>query len=377
MNIVKTYSLTNFNKERCMINKIKKILVPQCLSILSPSKKAFTLAEVLITLGIIGVVASITMPSLMINVNKKQWETASDLFQKELRESLKNMNTAQVISGHPNTLSFVNELANHYKINKICKNNELQNCFSKTVYWGAGEATPEEVDMSEITQASHFGLQDWNTELIGVQFANGVTGLVAYNPTCSGDPLSNQFNGTNCISMLYDTSGYKSPNTLGKDLGNYGVIKQLGGLVCAFEIGGTCFTTLAFTADPISKAECEAIKGNLGIKACYYDDDYWAGAVKQCGGVDKLASPEEVALVAQYIYGSNAIGPKEEVDGGITLDPLKVASLGLPTGNVSLSIGSNDEHDEYSVSFTRYFSTSFTWINSGPRTVTTSMFCVK
>ena len=43
-----------------------KFLVPQCPSILVPLKKAaFTLAEVLITLGIIGIVAAMTMPSLI------------------------------------------------------------------------------------------------------------------------------------------------------------------------------------------------------------------------------------------------------------------------------------------------------------------------
>lgn len=38
-------------------------------------KKAFTLAEVLITLGIIGVVAALTIPTLVNNYRKKQFET--------------------------------------------------------------------------------------------------------------------------------------------------------------------------------------------------------------------------------------------------------------------------------------------------------------
>lgn len=38
-------------------------------------KNAFTLAEVLITLGIIGVVAAMTIPTLMINYRKTAWAT--------------------------------------------------------------------------------------------------------------------------------------------------------------------------------------------------------------------------------------------------------------------------------------------------------------
>ena len=40
---------------------------------MSKTKKGFTLAEVLITLTIIGIVAAITLPSLLVNVNEKAW----------------------------------------------------------------------------------------------------------------------------------------------------------------------------------------------------------------------------------------------------------------------------------------------------------------
>ena len=54
----------------------RKFLVPYCLSNLVSSKKAaFTLAEVLITLGIIGIVAAMTIPTLVANYQKKVLKT--------------------------------------------------------------------------------------------------------------------------------------------------------------------------------------------------------------------------------------------------------------------------------------------------------------
>lgn len=44
-------------------------------AIINGMKKAFTLSEVLITLGIIGAVAALTMPSLMNNIRNKQYES--------------------------------------------------------------------------------------------------------------------------------------------------------------------------------------------------------------------------------------------------------------------------------------------------------------
>lgn len=54
-------------------------------------KKGFTLAEVLITLGIIGVVAAMTMPVLIANYNKKAWVTQLQKTYSTLEQGLQLM----------------------------------------------------------------------------------------------------------------------------------------------------------------------------------------------------------------------------------------------------------------------------------------------
>ena len=44
-------------------------------------KKAFTLAEVLITLGVIGVVAAMTIPGMITNYQKKTFLSDTTLFK--------------------------------------------------------------------------------------------------------------------------------------------------------------------------------------------------------------------------------------------------------------------------------------------------------
>lgn len=51
-------------------------------------KKAFTLAEVLITLGIIGVVAALTIPTLMANHRKKVVETRLSKFYSTINQAI-------------------------------------------------------------------------------------------------------------------------------------------------------------------------------------------------------------------------------------------------------------------------------------------------
>lgn len=50
-------------------------------------KKAFTLAEALITLGIIGVVAAVTIPAVVANVNQQEYKTG-------LRKAVSTLNSA-------------------------------------------------------------------------------------------------------------------------------------------------------------------------------------------------------------------------------------------------------------------------------------------
>ena len=318
--------------------------------------QGFTLAEVLITLGIIGVVAAMTIPTLVQNYNERVWRTGTEVFNRKLEEALKTMNAQSTLAGHTTTESFVEELSKHFKTNKICQNNELLNCFSDVVYWGGGEATPEEVDMSIIKTAKNFGQNDWNTNIVGVQFANGVSALIAYNPTtgdkaCTQDPYSNQITGSDCLAILYDTSGAKSPNTSGKDLRANENVTKLG-KACAFEINKTCYAITPFPPTPITKAECESLKDNLGIQNCKYNSDYWAGAVKQCGGVSKMPSATQLSEIANYIYRAN----------DKTLDTDKATSLGfILSASDSFYAWTGEENtDEYA--YGRYFySTDSTW----------------
>lgn len=80
--------------EHQMIKKQRKTKgkksMPYCLNTITTSKKvAFTLAEVLITLGIIGVVAALTMPSLVAKYEKQRTVTQLKKAYSEIAQSLK------------------------------------------------------------------------------------------------------------------------------------------------------------------------------------------------------------------------------------------------------------------------------------------------
>ena len=77
-------------------------------------RAGFTLAEVLITLGIVGVVAAMTIPTLVANYQERSYNTAASVFERKLNEALRTMNTQQTLSGFSTTEEFVKELSKHF-----------------------------------------------------------------------------------------------------------------------------------------------------------------------------------------------------------------------------------------------------------------------
>ena len=185
---------------------------------LEKRKIAFTLAEVLITLAIIGVVAAMTIPTLVANYQEKSWNTAASVFNRNLGESLRMMNVLNELKGLESSEQFVSNLSKYMKVTATCDNTKLTNCFNNEVVWNN-----ETVAVSDIKTAKNLGKDDWGTNVVGLQLANGTSALVAYNPDCDGNVRhitsdNNVGLTTECVAVVFDTSGSKTPNMFGKDL---------------------------------------------------------------------------------------------------------------------------------------------------------------
>ena len=267
-------------------------------------RAGFTLAEVLITLGIIGVVAAMTIPTLITNQQQRSWNTAASVFNRRLGEAINLMNSQSSLAGFSTTKDFVNELSKHIKITKICDN--VEDCFSPEIV-----VNNETVDVTLLTHSKNLNSSsDYETETIGVQFANGVNAIIAYNPNCTQDPFSNQIVsfsrnnqnvglGTDALSILFDVSGNASPNVYGetKDIRGINIALDFGsGVECTGRANGKCILDLGNNFSPI---DCSVSPQD---SYCMSDsdrtNDYWAGAMKACGelGMTLPSSNEAVEL---------------------------------------------------------------------------------
>ena len=212
---------------------------------------AFTMAEILLSLTIIGVVAAITLPSLTGNINERTWNTQRKALYARfsqaipLMDAINGYGTLEEMTDSATGSTSIEDtaaetfvtsgLAKVKKINNICDNEHIEDCgIASKITTIAGSTISTPILMSELnsyftgsysTGTDKMSLLD--TKAAAFETQNGESILVFYNPRCVGSlnemPLGGDggFYSQNkvCANFIYDLNGNKGPNTVGKDIG--------------------------------------------------------------------------------------------------------------------------------------------------------------
>ncbi len=209
----------------------------------APLGLAFTMAEILLSLTIIGVVAAITLPSLTGNINERTWNTQRKALYARMSQAISLMPAMNGYgTGSDNesdiqknaTQAFVTSgLAKVLKINNVCDAEHLQDCgiTSKMINLKGETISPFPTTLHLMNSKFAISSDRYsevvsiiNTDAAAFETANGESVLVFYNPYCRSD-LDNQAQTARrsslncmCVNFVYDLNGTKGPNTVGKDI---------------------------------------------------------------------------------------------------------------------------------------------------------------
>ena len=206
------------------------------------AQQAFTMAEILLSLTIIGVVAAITLPSLTGNINERTWNTQRKALFARFSQAIALMpalNGYGTIDDTTDTAAetFVTAgLSKVLKINNICDSEHLEDCGlpSKIIPTDGGTLNGGPIDIDSIKTLSEFYPLTNNagssidypvadTKAAAFETVNGESILVYYNPNCRTGLLNETaitaIAPMMCANFVYDLNGSKGPNTVGKDIG--------------------------------------------------------------------------------------------------------------------------------------------------------------
>lgn len=158
--------------------------------------KGFTLSEVMLVLSVIGVIAALTIPGIVQNLNDKQYKVAYKKAYTEIAQAYNAaMNNGELTyrGGQFDataSLSNFNAFKANFNILKDCNNNNNDQCWNKN-----GEhMTPAGGDYLTTGQPTQ-------SEMAFID-ASGFNWTLYYNAE---------------DYILVDTNGFKGPNRIGKD----------------------------------------------------------------------------------------------------------------------------------------------------------------
>ncbi len=181
-------------------------------------KTAFTLAEVLITLGIIGVVAAMTMPTLIQHFQKKSLETQTQKFYSMMSQAVKQYmadygvddlrNTPLTCENYneecnsPEAIASIRDFVTKYlKVAKEC-DHSANDCFAPEYQLFDGSKPDDE---NHYSNYSFTTTANWNCRRDYV-LADGSVIRIGYHYI--KEP----------VGLYVDVNGKKGPNRVGYDL---------------------------------------------------------------------------------------------------------------------------------------------------------------
>lgn len=268
---------------------------------------AFTMAEILLSLTIIGVVAAITLPSLTGNINERTWNTQRKALYARFSQAIALMPSLNGYGITDNSGNTENQAAETFitaglskvlKINNICNYEHLSDCGIPAKVTGINGSITFETfptKLSELNNMLYGGGYTYSaggavysdpnatldTKTAAFETQNGESIVLFYNPNCRADMQeeSTYSQSKVCANFIYDLNGNKGPNTVGKDIG---------------------IMTVLYPSDSVVVAPFPAIRDITGVK------QFEAG--KKCAEYDSEYRMPNKAELASIFYNKNLLG---------------------------------------------------------------------
>lgn len=168
------------------------------------SNLAFTLAEVLVTLGIIGVISAMTLPTLTKNHQRKVYVTQLHKFYNELSQAgesyITSKNALNLKEAGVRSQNGVRDFVqSSFRTVKNCSTT-FTDCFASEYKNMNGEVV------------TNYNAADSNCYI-----------LPSGNSVCLNYPLLGGFVGGPSVNVVVDVNGKQGPNILGRDLFTMGI----------------------------------------------------------------------------------------------------------------------------------------------------------
>jgi len=328
-------------------------------------KKAFTLAEVLITLGVIGVVAAVALPALITNINDRANSERQANIAQKITQAMEQMRAHGELVQYGSTDAFVDVLQKYLKIAKRCDANNIAECWTTSSVSVMNSNVVSDYNVADAkTRKKLLKNSTTNGNNVGLILADGASLILTYNPSAPiidiGDKVvgstmslpigKNKYKDfpyttsvTGSIDFVMDVNGKKGPNKERYDSKMYDIRPfRLASFadVTPCQKGNNGTGCIKYLGTNYSAVDCSESNSSSADYQNYcapassgYPNDYWAGAKKACDEAGMtLPNQNELYTIWQNKSNFNSLIGHDDFYWSSTVDSY-ARGVNLANGN--------------------------------------------
>jgi len=181
-------------------------------------KKGFTLSEVLITIAIVGALATMTIGVIRVNTDR-QFSAGRSIFRSDIATALALMNAEESLSKYAgkDKTSFFSALADKFNVVR------MYNEDSKGEIFALDKMKDKAGNEVELSKYNHYFVTK-NGVSVAMSYVNSDIDVPKFIPdssviSTSGKDFEMSNKALNFVTGVYDLNGKKGPNVVGKDIG--------------------------------------------------------------------------------------------------------------------------------------------------------------
>ena len=244
-------------------------------------KRAFSLAELIVAMAIIGVVTAIVLPTLQLNAQEYSLKIKRKVFASRISQAIP---TIANLKGYSSASDFVtNGLKNALSLRLVCDSDKLFACdLPQMLQATDGSMVAMPTSWSELNpKVTNLNYEDESTgkvyrysqddsDSVSAITDNGESLNIFYNPACSSDAptyVTGYYAPRSvCLNMIFDLNGVLPPNRVGKDIGFVTVFRPTDSNVVAITPD---FEDLETSAQADTQQKCRQKSSSLRVPTDY------------------------------------------------------------------------------------------------------------
>ena len=187
-------------------------------------KRAFTTAELVIAIAVLGVLAVMLMPNIIYSTQNVVFRHSRKINTQKIAQGITMLAMRNNRMNYDSNSAFIKDYQKYTKLLRSCSQDKIAECWPHKIHFVSANKESEDYTPEKIMTAMISGMDNkdpygkpaiYLVDATAFVTINGVPVMISYNRNCNPN-VSDE--NKSCYIAIIDSNGEKAPNELGRDI---------------------------------------------------------------------------------------------------------------------------------------------------------------